>query len=117
MAGYIKGWPGPEEGERPAAYIIILGDKTISRSFGCDHGIATQMGLGGCMIGSIKKPELSQALVLPAEYGVLLVIALGRPQETVVLETLGPAGATRYWRDEPSVHHVPKRSLNEIIAG
>jgi nitroreductase len=124
-AGYLKDWPGPEEGERPAAYIIILGDKTISQSFGCDHGIAaqsillgaTEMGLGGCMIGSIRRAELSQTLALPAEYEVLLVIALGRPKETVVLETVGPTGDIRYWRDEQAVHHVPKRSLGEIIVG
>ena len=124
-AGYIPNWPGPEEGERPAAYIIILGDKTISQSFGCDHGIAAQsillgaaeMGLGGCMIGSIQKAELRQALAIPAEYEILLVIALGRPKETVVLEAVGPAGDIRYWRDEQSVHHVPKRSLSEIIVG
>jgi nitroreductase len=124
-AGYIKDWLGPEEGERPAAYIIILGDKTISQSFGCDHGIAaqsillgaTEVGLGGCMIGSIRKAELSQALALPAEYEILLVIALGRPKETVVLETVGPTGDIRYWRDEQAIHHVPKRSLSEIIVG
>jgi nitroreductase len=124
-AGYIKDWPGPEEGERPAAYIIILGDKTISRSFGCDHGIAaqnillgaTEMGLGGCMIGSIRKAELSQAMAIPTQYEILLVIALGEPKETVVLETVGPDGDIKYWRDEPAIHHVPKRSLEEIIVG
>ena len=39
-AGYLKGWPGPEEGERPSAYVVILGDKTITQSFGSAHGIA-----------------------------------------------------------------------------
>jgi nitroreductase len=124
-AGYIKDWSAPEEGERPAAYIIILGDKTISQSFGCDHGIAaqsillgaTEMGLGGCMIGSVRKAELSQVMSIPAEYEILLAIALGRPKERVVLETVGPDGDIRYWRDEQAVHHVPKRSLEEIIVG
>ena len=122
-AGYLKSWPGPEEGERPSAYIIILGDKTITQSFGCDHGIAaqsillgaTEKGLGGCMIGSVRKGELSQALAIPADYEILLVIALGKPKETVVLEAVRPGGDIKYWRDEQGVHHVPKRSLDEII--
>ena len=60
-AGYLKEWPGPEPEQRPAAYIIILGDTLITESFGVDHGIAAQsimlgaseIGLGGCMIASI----------------------------------------------------------------
>jgi nitroreductase len=124
-AGYLKDWAGPEEGERPAAYIIILGDKTITQSTGCDHGIAaqsillgaTETGLGGCMIGSIRKAELRQAMAIPAEYEILLVIALGRPKERVVLEAVGPSGDIKYWRDEQAIHHVPKRSLEEVIVG
>jgi len=124
-AGYLKDWPGPSEGERPSAYIIILGDKEISQSFGCDHGIAaqsillgaTEKGLGGCIIGSAKKDGLCKALKIPERYEILLVLALGKPKEKVVIETVGADGDIRYWRDSDSVHHVPKRSLDEIIVG
>jgi nitroreductase len=122
-AGYLKDWPGPAEGERPSAYIIILGDRQISPSFGCDHGIAAQSimlgaaekGLGGCMIASIKRDELSKVLGISKQYEILLVLALGKPAETVVIESVKEDGDIRYWRDEHSVHHVPKRSLDEII--
>jgi nitroreductase len=124
-AGYLKDWDGPVEGERPSAYIILLGDKTISQNFGCDHGIAAQSillgavekGLGGCMIGSVRNPELAHSLGIPDTYEILLVIALGKPKETVVIEPLGPDGDIKYWRDMQSVHHVPKRALDDIIIG
>ncbi len=124
-AAYLKDWSGPGEGERPAAYIIILGDKRLKPSFGCDHGIAaqsillgaTEKGLGGCIIATIQKPALAQALSLPEHFEILLVIALGKPKETVVIEPVGPDGDIKYWRDSRSVHHVPKRSLDELIAG
>ena len=122
-AGYLKDWPGPAAGERPAAYIAILGDTRISKNFGCDHGIAAQsillgargQGLGGCMLGSIQRDRLRQLLKIPEALDILLVIALGRPQETVVVEEVGPDGNIKYWRDEAGVHHVPKRRLEEII--
>jgi len=122
-AGYLKDWPGPEEGERPSAYIVILGDTEIQKSFGCDHGIAAQSmllgaaekGLGGCMIGSIRNDELREALQIPDRYEILLVIALGKPKEKVVLDSVGPDGSIRYWRDGEGTHHVPKRTLKSII--
>lgn len=123
-AGYLKEWPGPEKGERPSAYIIILADKTISPSVACDHGIAAQSmllgavekGLGGCIIASILKVELRKALQIPEQYEILLVLALGRPKETVKLESLSsPDGDIRYWRDSEGIHHVPKRSLDDLI--
>lgn len=41
-AGYLKDWDGPEPGERPTGYIIILGDKTIAERFDIDCGTAAQ---------------------------------------------------------------------------
>ena len=41
-AAYLKDWKGPAKGERPAAYIILLGDTGIHNNFFCDHGIACQ---------------------------------------------------------------------------
>ena len=122
-AGYLTDWSGPCEGERPSAYIIILGDTEIRRSFGCDHGItaqsimlgAAERGLGGCMIGSAKQDELRRALGISSRYEVLLVLALGKPKEAVVLEEVRPGGSIRYWRDEEGVHHVPKRALADLI--
>lgn len=121
-AGYLTTWEGPDPGERPTGYIVILGDKEISDSFGVDHGIAaqsimlgaTEAGLGGCIIASVKKEKLRALLNIPAEMEVLLVLALGKPVEKVVIETLANNNV-KYWRDEERVHHVPKRALDEII--
>jgi hypothetical protein len=67
------------------------------------------------MIGSVKRKELRQALAIPVRLEILLVIALGKPKETVVIEPVGPDGGIKYWRDDQGVHHVPKRSLDEIM--
>ncbi len=122
-AGFLADWPGPAEGERATAYIIILHDKEITHLAGVDHGIAaqsillgaTEKGLGGCMIGSINRDGLRETLAIDEQYDILLVIALGVPGETVQLEDLPPDGKTTYWRDENSIHHVPKRPLDELI--
>ena len=122
-AGYLTDWPGPAEGERPSAYIIILGDTRISKSFFCDHGIAaqtillgaTEKGLGGCMFGSIDRDRLRKELAIEEHFEVLLVIALGKPVEKVVLEDVGSDGSIKYYRDEAGVHHVPKRKLEDVI--
>lgn len=122
-AAYLKEWPGPVPGQRPSAYIIVLGDTGITKTFGCDHGIAAQSillgaaerGLGGCMIASIQRNKLREALAIPKRYEILLVIALGKPAEEVRIEELGPGAKVEYWRDEEGVHHVPKRSLDDVI--
>ena len=122
-AGYLKEWDGPDEGEKPAAYIMILGDTEITRSFWCNHGIAAQSillgaaerGLGGCIIGAVDRKKLQETLDIPARYEILLVLALGKPKEKVEITTVGPDGNIEYWRDDKGVHHVPKRRLKDII--
>ena len=123
-AGYLKEWSGPKEGERPAAYIVCLLDTRLSNEADCDLGIATQnlllgaveKGLGGCRIASIS-PKLRDVLELDNHLQVLLVVALGKPVETVSLVEQEPGGDIKYWRNADQVHHVPKRSLAEIIVG
>ena len=121
-AGYLTDWPGPDKGERPTAYIIVLGDKSISEIFGIDHGIAshsillgaTDAGIGGCIIATIKREELASELSIPDNFEILLVLALGKPVENVIIENIKNEDV-KYWRDENKNHHVPKRSLNELI--
>ena len=122
-AAYLKDWAGPNEGERPSAYIVVLGDTRISKNHFCDEGIAgqsillgaTELGLGGCMMASIKHGKLRAALEIPDYLEIVLVIALGKPAEKVVLETVGESGDIKYWRDDDGLHHVPKRALDELI--
>lgn len=122
-AGYLTQWSGPVEGERPAAYIIMLGDTRITNNWFCDHGIAaqsillgaTEKGLGGCIVASIKREELRTRFSIPAVYDIIQIIALGYPKENVVIEKVNEFGDIKYWRDEKQVHHVPKRELSELI--
>ncbi|MDX9864114.1 MAG: nitroreductase family protein [Anaerolineaceae bacterium] len=122
-AGYLKGWGGPGEEERPTGYIVVLGDTAISKNFGVDHGIACQsillgaveQGFGGCIFGSIRREELRAALAIPEQFEILLVVALGKPVEQVQLDEVGADGSIKYWRDEQAVHHVPKRRLADLI--
>jgi nitroreductase len=121
-AGALIDWDGPAPDERPTGYIIIIGDKEIKQSFGIDHGIAAQSimlgaveaGFGGCMVGSILKSKLNDILKLNHKYEILLVLALGVPGETVIIDEV-KNNKTDYWRTENDIHHVPKRSLAEII--
>jgi nitroreductase len=124
-AGYFKDWPGPGEGERPTGYIVILLDTAIADSPGCDHGIVSQTimlgaeekGLGGCIIGTVNRRKLASLLGLEPHFEILLVLALGVPAEDVVMEPLPSDGKIEYWRGTDGMHHVPKRSLDELIVG
>lgn len=123
FGGYYKDWDGPLEGEKPSAYIIILGDKNIKPIFEIDAGIAAQtmllgaaeQGFGGCMVKAFKRESLREVLGLAENLEIVLVIALGKPAEISVIEDYDEAKGVEYYRDAEDVHHVPKRTLDELI--
>jgi len=122
-AGYCKGWISPKDGEKPSAFIVMINDTSLGTSLPQDQGFAGQnillgaveKGLGGCYIVNIKKDILAQTLNLDDKYEIAAVIAIGYPKEEVVIEPMDASGDVKYWRDDNQVHHVPKRSLDEII--
>lgn len=122
-AGYIKGWKSPPEGEKPSAFIVMIRDVGLGSMLAQDQGFAgmsillgaVEKGLAGCFLMAVDKKRLSAVLALGDGYEIEAVIALGHPKEQIVLEEMGLDGDVRYWRDELGVHHVPKRSLTEII--
>lgn len=121
-AGYLTDWAGPEAGERPAAYIVQCLDKDLTDNPMCDDGLhlealtlgCTSGGLGTCIIKSFDRDKLRAVLKLPENLEPLHVLALGVPVEDVVIEDMKD-GNIKYWRDEKRIHHVPKRSLKEIL--
>lgn len=124
-AGYLTEWPGPDESERPTAYLVQCLDTTLSKGAPCDSGLqlqaitlgATALGIGGCIIESFNGPKLKDVLCLPEEMTPRYVLALGYPAETVVVEDTdgGHEADIKYFRSADGVHHVPKRPLQELI--
>ena len=113
----------PPEGHMPTAFIVILVDTTIMPDpvkAKTDVGIAAQtillsassIGLGGCMIGSFDK-SIRDALELPSHLSPALVVALGKPDEEIILED--KTDSIDYYRNEAGVHVVPKRTKDELI--
>ncbi len=121
-AGYLEDWHGPEKGRRPSAYIIISSPAGDEKPFTkTDAGIAAayialaarDMGYGCCMMLSFSRDDVTEIACTP---GLLpeLVLALGVPAETVVLDEY--AGSIRYYRDSLGRHHVPKMTPTELTA-
>lgn len=126
-AAALPEWKGPQEGERPSAYIVIMHDtnRSLGEKFTCwDEGIAAQTialaatdaGFGACILGSIKKKSLADELELDSqELEVDLVIALGKSKEDVRIVGVPEDGSTHYWRDDKHIHYVPKRALEDVL--
>lgn len=124
MMGGAKLWREPYESERPTGYIIILGDTTVpTHSLGIDTGIAAQTillqarecGLAGCIVGIVKHDVIRQAFDIPERYRVIIVIALGKSTDRVIIEEGGPEVAQALYRDADDIQHVGKRLLKDVV--
>lgn len=120
-ASALPGWTGPQPAERATGYIFLC--KPVGASVGHDVGIAAQTlklaaqcaGYGSCMLGALDRPALHTVLGLPADLEIDIALALGRPAETVQLETATPGASLNYWRTPDQVHHVPKLPLDALL--
>lgn len=129
LTGWARGLPEkglPYPGHRPTAFIVICQNtewEADTARFQKDVGIvaqtmllaATEAGLGGIMIGNFSPAKISAALDLPERLVPLLIVAFGKPDETVVLTEAAPGASLNYYRDENDVHYVPKRRLEDIL--
>jgi len=120
-AGYLPGYQ-PSDEEMPRAYIIILLDKKIRQNPGHDAGIASMSismvaydeSLGSCILGAVDREKLRQALNIPDNLDIVLVVALGYPAENPVVDKVEEKDI-KYWLDEKGKLHVPKRGLQDIV--
>ena len=104
---------------------MVLGDTTVKREFGYDPGIAAyalalaarDRGLGACIIATIDRPSLREALSIPEKYDILLTVAVGAVGEEIVLEDASLGDDLRYYRDDEGKHHVPKLSVEDLVVG
>ncbi len=120
-AGYLKAWSGPIEGERPSAFLIQLLDTTLSKSSKWDEGLqleaitlmAAASGYGACIMAAFDKNKVKNIFSLPEHLEPITLVALGKPIETVQIVDF--VNSVEYYRTEDLIHHVPKRSLEDIL--
>lgn len=116
----------PFDGTEAPAYIAICHDHNIAEDptrFLKDVGIAaqtitlaaTEMGLAGCMIGNYNKEKVHEALHLPENLSVQLIIAIGKSIETAKLVECEEGESLKYYRDSEGIHYVPKRKLEDVV--
>jgi len=117
----------PFANTEPTSFIVVLQDTAIEANlaqFQNDVGIvgatitlaAAEVGLGCCMIGAYSAVGVKEVMQLPENLSPVLVIAIGKPGEEIILVD-AIDGEITYYRDEANVHYVPKRRLEDIIVG
>ena len=115
--------PGLAENDSPRAFIVMLGDFSVSSDFAFDSGIAAQTmllgatasGLGGFISGFLEPEKVRKLLKIPESFSILMAIALGKPVGTVVIDQMGDDDSVCCFRDANGIHHVPKRVVDDVL--
>lgn len=110
----------PFPGSEPNAFVVICSTVEESKYVDMDLGIvaqsmllqATEIGLGGICIGAFDHEPIKEALNLA--YEPLLVLAIGRPKESIELVECHEGDSLTYYRNN-DIHYVPKLSLDDLI--
>ena len=122
FAGSLPKEQKPTIENKPMAYIIILVNTDIKKSFfEYDIGAAVEnillgaitFGLGCCWMASINGRKIRSLLEIPDNYQIVQLISMGFPDEESVTEPY--SDSFKYWKDENGKMHVPKRTLDDII--
>ncbi len=119
------GW-SPEK--KPVEYIVVLINLELEKERGCGRAnafidiglalenmvlVALEQGVGTCIMTGIDKKRIGEIINAPKKFEVAAMLALGYPDEKVVLETT--FHSVKRWVDEEGVRHVPKRKLEDIL--
>lgn len=118
---------GPTPGQTPKAYTIVLINKAKEEAANrrqvtlIDVGLAAaniiltamEQGIGCCPIRMFNEKDLKLILEIPDNYEIVLVIAMGYPDEAPVAEVA--ADSLSIWVDDKGIRHVPKRKLADVI--
>lgn len=112
----------PESGREPTAYIIVLVNRNIKKSFmDFDVGAtvenillgAVHFGIGTCWMANIHMKKIRALFEIPEHYDIKQVISLGIPDEESVMEPY--KDTFKYWKDSGGKMHIPKRDLEDVI--
>ena len=110
----------PFPGTEPSAFLVVCSVVPENPVLDIDLGIAAQslllkaveMGLNGLIIRAFDARKLQDALGL--ELFPLLVIAIGKGAENIVLKPVDAGESLTYYRKD-GVHFVPKLKAEELI--
>lgn len=126
VGGLLKDRKLPPEGHEPAAYILICRDASVQPGdmfCAIDCGIAAEaitlsavsLGLGCCMVAKFEKDKAKEILGIPPSAEPVLLIMIGKPDETSVVCRAADYGKTAYYRDKNNINYVPKLDLEKVL--
>lgn len=112
----------PKENEEAVAYVIILVPVNAGAIQDIDVGIVAEVitasayekNIGCCMMLNFNVSNINAILDIPFEYKARMVISMGYPALTSIVEDVKEDNLN-YYIDEEKNYHVPKRSLEELV--